>query len=1391
MKRLFVIAALLAMMVGLRLLGTEGSGSADPLTLAAIGFVVLAAFAVAELFAKAGVPKITGYILSGIVLGPYVGKVLSIEVVDQMGMFKTLAVGLIALTAGLELEAKALLKLARTLVATVGAKLLITAPLVGAALVAIELSFGVLGLADSSAAIGVGLVFAALSLGTSPSISLAVVAESGAKGRLAELVLGAAVLKDLVVVVVLAICVAVAQALLGGGSVGVDVLVHVGAELGRSVLAGAVIGAGLIAYMRWVKAEMLLFVAAIVLVGAEMAHAFHLELLLIFIVAGFTVRNFSEHGHDLHHPLEMVSLPVFVVFFTTAGADIDVRATWQVLPLAVVLVLVRAFGFWLSARVGNRIGKEGPAVSANAWYSYLPLAGVTLGLVDLAAGKLEPQGLQAPIFSLGMAVVAINLLAGPILLRIGLQRAGELPGSGASEPESAAAGDADARQTVGRGPASLVPLDPLSDDLQARLTQLREQVATELERGVTRLIGPWVTLRRRALAHLDPSSVAQIATLAESPPRSDATMLANELAALFEQAANHPQRLDVSVRVPLEPRWLESSPGDAAGLRLRRGWRRVRGSLGSRRAKRRSLPMRLIAREAFESRLATGMLELFRATCRTEARLADALRRSLDGTLDAGQVRETLDEILTSFEAQAHANVQSMLDASARRMHLLLARIDSPAMSINELDFSEAATGIERELGTLLAEAEQWPQVIDSCWQTVEVGARIRRLDDRISHGLAGVTDLTKASETIDEELGAFGRRLRALREQLEGKDALEAEDLDGLSTRARALLPKPGAKRLRVVEQRLRRSSDSKVIHQALREAAARDTGAKQLVGPEIVASAPSPAEVHTREIDVRELIDGEIAGRVLPATERELDSAAKLVADTHHAALAIVGDVELLTEVYRSRESQDATIDNLRAGLERAQASCDQLHREAVAALVESAQTVASEFNGLGDRLAAALNDATGTGDGTGWVSRRTDLARRQAFRKLSQLRDRVAARVGERWAQLRARMSKLAASLTRDYRLRSGLSLPSAAAIAKLIEADNALRVSSAYAVLFADQPIRDPRFFVANREILRVVSKAERAWQQRRAANGVLIVGGPGSGKTSLLNVATLKLATRDVMWIPETRAGFVAAIAGELHCVATLDAVMRRLLDRPRVIVIDDLEQRLPVGGRAVDELELLTQLIAQTSESCFWIVAASQELQQLLARQWPLRVGFAEIVELGALDPEVLASVILARHRISHLELSFPLSPIRRVVAQLRGREGVGQQRRYFAALARKAGANLRAALAEWCRAADITDQTLVLQAIAGGRQLPFVRQLPSTALALLATVLRFGPLDRPSLAFVLRRDGVELERWIHFLLISELLVVDERDRLCCPGHVRDVLAPELRDLAVAHQEAG
>ncbi|NJK90328.1 MAG: hypothetical protein HC923_13720, partial [Myxococcales bacterium] len=306
MRRLLVLAAALAMMFGVEALNRAAPGTPEnPVTLAAIGFVVLAAFTAGEIGGSFGLPRVTGYIVSGMLLGPQTFDVLSRDVVKEMGTFNMLAVGLIATTAGLELDLVAIRKVLRTILATVAAKIPLLLILVGGSFILIETYVPLLDLGSSERVYAMALLFGVLGLGTSPAITLAVINESKAKGRLADIVLAMAVVKDLVVVVSLAVAIAIAKVLIvPGSSIGPGVLMHVLEELGSSLLVGAAFGAALIAYVRFVREEMLLVVLVTVLLAAELSKALHLELLLVLITAGFVVRNVSGIRHQLEERSE-------------------------------------------------------------------------------------------------------------------------------------------------------------------------------------------------------------------------------------------------------------------------------------------------------------------------------------------------------------------------------------------------------------------------------------------------------------------------------------------------------------------------------------------------------------------------------------------------------------------------------------------------------------------------------------------------------------------------------------------------------------------------------------------------------------------------------------------------------------------------------------------------------------------------------------------------------------------------------------------------------------------------------------------------------------------------------------------------------------------------------
>lgn len=1382
MKRIFVVAGLLVLMLGLRTLETSESGE-GALTLAAIGFVILAAFAIAELLARAGLPKVTGYILSGVVLGPYVADVLSLDVVSEMRMFNTLAVGLIALTAGLELEVAALRKLARTLGATTLAKLVITVPLVAATLIGAELVFHLLDSPDSNTTVALGLVFGALAVGTSPSISLAIISETRARGRLTELVLGAAVLKDLVVVVFLALTIAAAHALVSGGTFGGDILLHVGQELGLSILAGAAVGGLLIAYLRFIKAEMLLFVAALVLVVAELAQVFQLELLLVCIVAGFVVRNFSEHEHDLLPPLQLVSLPVFVVFFTIAGASVDLPTAISLLPLALALCLVRAGGYWISARLGNRFGGESKAVSDNAWLAYLPQAGVTLGLIGIAVDRL-PE-LSSWIASLGMAVVSINLFIGPLTLRGALRRAGEIPDE---VPETL-----EAERPVGEAEVASESVASVLEDarLEARVRQLHASLDERVEQVIAGFVGPWLTVRRQRFAMLpDEAGPGTIDELAEAHPPPDALGFSRTLAKLFERSAAELEALDQITEVTMEAQWWTPPAREAPVQTLRRVLRRSAAWVGHRRSGRRRIPLRLAARTAYEPRLATAMLELLRAGCRCDARVAELMRRLLDDTLSADELGPAIAAVLDDFATAAREIPRTALASGDRAMRQIAARIDSPIMSVRSLDFSEVAGAIERELVALHQEAEAWPTIIDACWQSVAVAARVQMLQEQLAGGRATVGELERASEAIDEELGAFERRLGELREVVDRSpsEAERDELLANASMRCRGLLPKPATKRLRQLEPRLRRLAELRAVRQGARELFARETGPRPLASPVAAASAPVPARLRVREIDVRELIDGEVSGRLLPRTQQRIEVAAMHLDECVQAATTIVGDIELLLEVYRARESGETEFDSLRTSLDRISIRASELHVRATTELQTIGQAIAEDFDGLAARLAAGLDEATAASEAAHWVSRRADRARLEFGRSLADLRERAT----RAWAELVLRISTAAAGLSEDYRLRSGQALLSANEIAAMLPGPPN-HLPREYAALFTEQPIRDPRFFVANREALRSASKAERGWIDGSSGNGMLVIGGPGTGKTSLLAVAQLKLSTREIVWLPVHERGLIEALASELRSPAREQLVLRRLQDRKRVVIIDDLQRLLTPGPDAGAELERLIGLIAATSTTCFWLISIERELQRLVEPLIGLRVAFAAVVELDeGHDIDELETTVIARHRISGKPLTYPPAPrLRGLLTRIPGVRMRSQERQFFTRLADVSKSNLRAALAEWCRRAEVQDDALVLAKTGRSRGLPFVRQLPAPALSVLATLLRFGPCRSSDLASALASPPDELARWLHFLGMAGLIASDERDGWHCPARVRDQLAPELAELHVFHGGVG
>jgi Kef-type K+ transport system membrane component KefB len=167
-----------------------------------------------------------------------------------------------------------------------------------------------------------------------------------------------------------------------------------------------------------------LFTLLICVVVAEIGSRIHLDSLVVMLTAGIWLRNFSRaNAGELLRALESAQLPVFLVFFATAGSKIDVAGLARgAIPVA-ALAAARALAFFLGSRSAAKATGANELVTRYVWFASLPQSGMALALALLIERTFPSFGVECTFVMFG--VIGVNELVGPVLLKRALQRSGE------------------------------------------------------------------------------------------------------------------------------------------------------------------------------------------------------------------------------------------------------------------------------------------------------------------------------------------------------------------------------------------------------------------------------------------------------------------------------------------------------------------------------------------------------------------------------------------------------------------------------------------------------------------------------------------------------------------------------------------------------------------------------------------------------------------------------------------------------------------------------------------------------------------------------------------------------------------------------------------------------
>ena len=410
-------------------------------------FISLAANHIGLFATKAKLPLITGYLIAGAVVGPFVLGWITMDSVRSLAVVDHLALAFIAFAAGGELYLKEVRSKLKSITYTTIGLVLSTFTL--STITVLLISDYIPFLADFSftGRLAVAFMAAAILVARSPSSAIAIINELRARGSFTKTTLGVTVVMDAVVIILFALCASIAHPLINSVDFNVLLILQVVLDLLVSLNVGYITGK-ILAWVVETNIHRKFKIIIILAIGffifwisgvlKNFSHDYlhwpiHIESLLTCMIAGFVVTNTSPRRSEFEHALKEVAPVIYLVFFTLIGASLAFDSLIQLWPIALVLFVVRLLGIIIGSVSGGLVTKSPRQHVRVAWMAYVTQAGVGLGLAKDVAAEFPSFG--SDFATMIIAVIVINQIVGPPLFKFAIKKVGESHLAATAKPD--------------------------------------------------------------------------------------------------------------------------------------------------------------------------------------------------------------------------------------------------------------------------------------------------------------------------------------------------------------------------------------------------------------------------------------------------------------------------------------------------------------------------------------------------------------------------------------------------------------------------------------------------------------------------------------------------------------------------------------------------------------------------------------------------------------------------------------------------------------------------------------------------------------------------------------------------------------------------------------------
>jgi len=418
-----------------------------------VAFLLFVALLSTRLVRILKLPNVTGYIVTGILAGPFIFGLLFnnftfenikegpiYQFVQQINWVSTVALGFIAFSIGTSFRLSTLKAVGKkviiiTILEAFGGSLLVILALLVAHFIAPDVVTWELL-----------LTLGAIASATAPAATLMVIKQYNARGPLVDTLLPVVALDDAAALILFAVLFQIASALASGNGISVyTIIIKPLLEILISLGVGVILGL-IISFMNrffksrnnrliWCIFSVFAAIGFYYLFKSEFMGGFELSSLLVCMMAGALYTNLCKDSGKTLDVMDRFTSPIYMMFFVISGASLDLSIFFSgdglvVVIIASIYVISRVVGKWLGAFTGASISHSEPQIKKYLGFALVPQAGVAIGLSTTAYRIFSENPVTQKAGALILAIILTSTLiyelVGPLSAKFALSKAGEI-----------------------------------------------------------------------------------------------------------------------------------------------------------------------------------------------------------------------------------------------------------------------------------------------------------------------------------------------------------------------------------------------------------------------------------------------------------------------------------------------------------------------------------------------------------------------------------------------------------------------------------------------------------------------------------------------------------------------------------------------------------------------------------------------------------------------------------------------------------------------------------------------------------------------------------------------------------------------------------------------------